>query len=339
MVKGSTEMLCKSVFHFRVGTALIITLIFGTLGAHAAAPMAKSQAPGYYRMMLGQFEVTALSDGSVNLDPKLLSNASQPEIEALLDRMFVDRSKMPASVNAYLINIGPKLVLVDAGGGKALGPALGNLLSNLKAAGYEPAQVDAVLLTHFHPDHVAGLVDAAGKPAFSNATVYLSKAESDYWLSTVDVEKAPPAFREHLEKAVKLVRGVAAPYIAAGKWKTVADGKQPVAGIKAILTAGHTPGHTAYEITSNGQSLLIIGDIVHSMVVQFARPDVAVSFDVDSKQAVAARQALFKRAAEGKTLLAGMHLPFPGIGHIRADGKETYAWVPIEYSAVRKEQK
>jgi glyoxylase-like metal-dependent hydrolase (beta-lactamase superfamily II) len=338
MVEGVIPM--RFPFSFRDGCILVVIATVSAFGLplnlHAAAPMVKSQAPGYYRMMLGQFEITALCDGFVELDEKLLRNASDSEIDGLLARMFVGKPKMRTSVNAYLINTGAKLVVVDAGSGNALGAALGNLLPNLKAAGYHPAQVDAVLLTHLHPDHIAGLTDAAGKPVFPNAVVYLSKAENDYWLSTIDVEKAPPAFRQHLEMAVKLVRGVAAPYHASGKWKTFADGNQPVAGIKGLVIPGHTPGHTAYEITSDNQSLLVIGDVVHSMAVQFARPDVAVSFDVDPQQAVTARQALFKHAAQDNLLVAGMHIPFPGIGHIRADGKEAYAWVPVEYSPVPK---
>ena len=300
--------------------------------------MSKTQAPGFFRMMLGQVEVTALCDGLVELDAKLFRNATEAEIRDLLAQRFIAGPKIPTPVNAYVVNTGSKLVLLDTGGGSALGPAFGHLAGNMKAAGYEPAQVDDVLLTHLHGDHVGGLLDAAGKPAFPNATIHVSKAESDYWLLTVDPEKVPAEYRPHIEGAAKLARRVAAPYIALGRWKTFQDGEFPVAGvsIKAEVLAGHTPGHTVYEISSGGQTLLVVGDLIHSAAVQFPRPEVAVSFDSDPKQAVAVRQGLFRRAAENKSFVAGMHLPFPGIGRLRADGKGGYVWVPVEYSMLKK---
>jgi glyoxylase-like metal-dependent hydrolase (beta-lactamase superfamily II) len=267
----------------------------------------------------------------------LLKNISETEIKSLLARQFIDDPhKLPAPVNAYLINTGEKLILVDAGGGNLYGPTMGDLAKNLKAAGYRPEQIDAVLLTHLHPDHVAGVVDAAGKAAFPSATVYVSKPESDYWLSTADPEKVPAEYRQHLVSAVKLVKKCAAPYLAADRWKTFSGVELPLAGVRSVPIPGHTPGHTAYEITSGDQSLLIIGDMVHCGAVQFPRPEAAVSFDSNPKQAVATREALFRRVAASKTLVADMHVAFPGIGRLRPDGDKGYTWTPIEYSPVKK---
>ncbi len=319
-----------------VGT---LSILGSAVALRAEAPMVKTQPPGYYRMMLGRFELTALLDGCVELDASLLKNASETEIQTLLARQFIENPhKIPTSVNAYLVNTGAKLILIDTGGGNSCGPTMGNLPKNLKAAGYQPEQVDAVLLTHLHPDHLGGLLDPAGKPAFPNAVVYVSKPESDYWLSTADPEKAPPEYRQHLASAVKLVKKIAAPYLAAGRWKTFpfSDDALPLAGIQAVPIIGHTPGHTAYEVTSGGQSLLIIGDMVHCGAVQFPRPEVAVSFDSNPKLAVAMRKAVFRRVAADKTLVAGMHIAFPGLGRLRPDGQSGYAWVPVEYSPVRK---
>jgi len=293
--------------------------------------MVKTQAPGYYRMMLGQYEVTALCDGFIDLDVKMLTNASEKEIQTLLSRMFVGSPKMPVAVNAYLINTGSKLILVDAGAAKVFVPTLGSVIQNLKAAGYDPAQIDAVMISHMHGDHVGGLLDGSGKPAFSNAVVYVSKGENDFWLSPAVAEKAPAEYKKYF----KMARDLAAPYIALGKWKTFGDGEMPVPDVKAVLIPGHTPGHTAYEVSDGKESLLITGDMVHSLAVQFPRPDVAFEYDTDKKQAVSVRQALFKSAAERKVLVAGMHLPFPGIGRIRSDGNNAYTWVPVEYSPIR----
>ena len=188
-----------------------------------------------------------------------------------------------------------------------------------------------MLITHLHDDHIGGLIDAKGKPAFPKAVVYVAKAENDYWLSDKEPE-VPAVYKELLKRARKLVRDVSKPYLASDRWKTFENGDLPILGIKAVPIPGHTPGHTAYEVQSGGQTLLIIGDMVHYAAVQFARPDAAVSFDIDAKQAVATREATFHRVADGKTFVADMHVAFPGIGRVRSEGKNAYSWVPIEYS-------
>jgi glyoxylase-like metal-dependent hydrolase (beta-lactamase superfamily II) len=322
-------------FFPRCFAAVVLGLVFvfgHAADVTAAAPMQKTQAPGFYRMMIGTFEVTALFDGLVELDAGLLLNVSEKETHELLSRALIDNPhKIPTSANAYLINTGAKLVLVDTGGGKAFGAALGRLGENLAAAGYKPEQVDAVLITHLHGDHVGGLLNAEGKPAFPNAVVYLAKAEHDFWLTGAE-PKVPDVYKEHLKQARQMARKIAEPYLALNRWKTFDNGSLPISGIKPIPIPGHTPGHTAYEIESEGQKLVIIGDTVHVAAVQFARPDAAVSFDFDPKQAVATHKAIFRRVADGKTLVADMHIAFPGIGRLRSDGKDGYVWVPIEYS-------
>jgi len=307
-----------------------ILVCFSTL-AQAEAPLAKTQVPGYYRTMLGQFEVTTLLDGVIGLDTKLMKNVNDEDIRRLLGRMFVGGPKMQTAVNAYLINTGSKLVLVDTGAGKLYGPDLGFILKNMAAAGYRPEQIDAVIITHMHGDHIAGLVDANGLPTFPNATIHVSQTENDFWLSPKNEAAAP----DRLKRVFVAAHNVSAPYLAQSKWKTFAIGAQLVPGITATAAHGHTPGHTAFSVESQGQKLLIWGDLVHVHAIQFVQPDVAIEFDVDPKQAVVTRRAIFKVAAESKELVAGMHLPFPGIGHVRADGNGTYSWVPVEFSPLK----
>jgi glyoxylase-like metal-dependent hydrolase (beta-lactamase superfamily II) len=225
-----------------------------------------------------------------------------------------------------VINTGSRLVLVDAGRAMAFGPTPGNALKNLNASGYDPSQVDIILITHLHGDHIGGFLDETGKPVFTNATIYVSKVECDFFLSAAVAEKAPVAMQRYF----KMARDIAAPYMALGKWIIYEDGNLPVLGIKAIAIPGHTPGHTAYEISSESQTLLIWGDLVHTMAVQFPNPDVSIDFDKDQQQAIATRNALFKKVV-GKSLVAGMHLPFPGIGKVQAFGDNRYIWVPVEF--------
>ncbi|MCA0186548.1 MAG: DsbA family protein [Proteobacteria bacterium] len=135
----------------------------------------------------------------------------------------------------------------------------------------------------------------------------------------------------------RMAQDAAAPYRAAGKWKVFAADAEIVPGIRSVAAPGHTPGHSAYLLESKAQQLLIWGDIVHSHAVQFQRPEVAIEFDVDKKLAVATRRALFARTAKAKLLVAGMHLPFPGLGHVRSEGKG-YAWVPVEFSPIRSDR-
>jgi glyoxylase-like metal-dependent hydrolase (beta-lactamase superfamily II) len=311
---------------------LLVTLVCFAAGlSHAGAPQQKTQVPGYYRFMVGSFEVTALYDGYIDLDSALLKNTSPKEVQNLLARMFLKGPKVQTAVNAYLINTGEKLVLVDAGAAKGFGPTLGYIGDNLKAAGYDASKIDIVLITHLHGDHVNGLLAPDGKMAFPNADIWSAQPDNDFWLSLDVAAKAPEGFQPFF----KMARDAAAPYQQAGKWKTFSSDQDIVSGIASVAARGHTPGHSAYQLRSGAQQLLIWGDLVHNHAVQFARPHVAIEFDIDKKQAVLARKALFARAAKEKLLVGGMHLPFPGVGHVRAEGKG-YAWVPVEFGPIRE---
>lgn len=297
--------------------------------AHAAAPQVKTQAPGYYRMMLGDFEVTALLDGVLPLEPKkLLTNTTKTEVEKLLARSF-QGDTVPTSVNAYLINTGSQLVLVDTGAAALFGPGLDQLHNNLKAAGYQPEQVDAVVITHMHGDHVGGLIQG-GKIAFPNATVYAGKEDADFWLSAENLEKAPKEMKGFFQGAQLSLN----PYVSAGKFKGLSGDAEIAPGVKAVAAHGHTPGHTIYVVESKGQKLVLWGDLMHVAAVQFPKPAVTIQFDTDSKAAAVQRKKAFADAAKGGYWVGSAHLPFPGIGHLRADGKG-YQFVPVNYAPVK----
>lgn len=306
-------------------------LLLGAATAGAGAPQQKTQVPGYYRLMLGQFEVTALYDGAIDLDEKMLKNVAKRDVQRLLARQFLQGPAVQTAVNAYLVNTGSHLILVDAGAAKLFGPGLGHVADNLRAAGYVPEQVDAVLLTHLHGDHVNGLITAEGQRVFVNAEVWSARADNDFWLSEAVAAKAPA----EAQAFFKMARDAAAPYIAAGRWRTFDSDRELLPGVASVDTRGHTPGHASFLFASAGQRLLILGDLVHNHAVQFARPDAAFEFDVDPKQAVATRRQVFHRAAKERLMVAGMHLPFPGIGHVRKEAKGGYAWVPGEFAPLK----
>ncbi|XYJ09263.1 MBL fold metallo-hydrolase [Telluria sp. B2] len=294
----------------------------------AAAPMAGTPAPGYYRVMLGEFEITPLSDGTVDLPVDKLLNDKADKTNAALAKSFL-KSPLETSDNAFLVNTGKKLILIDTGAGVLFGPTLGKLLANMKAAGYTPEQVDEVYLTHMHSDHLGGLLVQA-KPAFPNALVRAAKREADHWLSQANMDKAP----EDAKGSFKNAMAALDPYVKAGRFKTFEGDVEVSPGIRALGGHGHTPGHTTFVIESGGRKMMVIGDLIHVAAVQFENPSVTIGFDGDQKAAAAARRKLFDLAARDGALIGGAHLQFPGLGHLRTEGKG-YRFVPVNYTQMR----
>jgi glyoxylase-like metal-dependent hydrolase (beta-lactamase superfamily II) len=314
----------------RTGMMAIATVaaMFVADAASAAAPEVKTNGPGFYRVLVGDIEVTALSDGTTNLPPeKLLTDTKPDALKKALDKSYL-KSPIETSFNGFLVNTGTKLVLVDTGAGKFFGPTLGNLAANLKAAGYQPEQVDEVYITHFHSDHIGGLLDG-DKAAFPNAVVRADKHEADYWLSQANMDKAPKDRKDLFEHAQAALK----PYIDAGKFKAIDGDGELVPGVSSHASFGHTPGHTSYVVESKGQKLVVWGDLIHVAAVQFEHPEAKIFFDSDSKAGVEQRKKAYGDAAKGGYLVAGAHISFPGLGRVRAEGKG-YVWVPVNYSVV-----
>ena len=315
-----------SVRLLRAAAVSVLTIAFSV--AHAAAPMAKISAPGFYRMMLGDFEVTALLDGTVELPVNQLLNSTPAKVDAALKRSYL-KSPLETSVNGFLINTGSRLVLVDTGAAKLFGPTLGNLVASLKASGYQPEQVDEVYITHMHADHVGGLM-AGNKMAFPNAVVRADRHDADFWLSQANLDKAPEDQKGFFQGAMASVN----PYVQAGKFTPFDGDTELVPGIKAHASRGHTAGHSTYIVESKGEKLVLWGDLMHVAAVQFREPSVTIKFDSDSKAAAEQRKKAYADAAKHGYLVGAAHLPFPGIGRLRAEGKG-YTYIPVNYSTLR----
>ena len=301
---------------------------FAPMAAHAAAPMVKASAPAFYRIMVGDFEITALSDGTVDLPVDQLLKENAKRVNTSLAKSFL-KSPVETSVNAYLINTGAKLILVDTGAGALFGPTLGKLVTNLKAAGYTPEQVDEIYLTHMHPDHVGGLA-AGGALVFPNALIRADKRDSDFWLSQANLDKAPDSSKGFFQGAMASVN----PYVTASKYLPFEANTELSPGVRSYSSYGHTAGHTSYVIESKGQKLLLVGDLIHVTAVQFDDPAVTIAFDSDAKAAALTRDKVFSQAAKNGDLIGASHIQFPGLGHLRAVGKK-YQWVPVNFTQAR----
>jgi glyoxylase-like metal-dependent hydrolase (beta-lactamase superfamily II) len=201
------------------------------------------------------------------------------------------------------------------------------LAGSLRSAGYTPEDVDLVLVTHLHSDHVGGLTSQDGQRVFPNAEVYVAKAESDFWLSPEIAAKAPKDVQPFFQSA----QAIAAPYIKAGKWHTFSGSEQIVDGMQLVPLPGHTPGHTGYEFSSKGQKILFCGDIIHAQRVQLRHPEVTAVFDIDQNAAAATRLQLLPKLAREDVLIAGPHMPFPALGRLRKEGSG-YSWVPVVFT-------
>ena len=282
------------------------------------------QIPGVYHRKIGDIIVTAISDGYLDGNLDVMRNVDLDKARTILAEAF--RPARRTSVNTFLIHSKGRLALIDTGSGNYLMPTAGFVQRNLAAAGIDPKSIDTVLLTHMHPDHSAGLTDMSnGELLFPNAELVMHEKELPHWFDDGAMTKAD-------ERAKKLFFQAGREQVAPYKSRTRLFREGEVfPGVTAIPSHGHTPGHTAYLIASGDHQLMIWGDTVHVPEVQTAHPEAGMGFDTDLAQAASSRKRMFDRVSADRTLVAGMHLHFPGFARLarRGEGYALYpeAWV------------
>ena len=302
-------------------------------GARAAAPVAGKQNAGWYRYKVGDFEVTVVTDG-MNTNPlsdAYVSNAPKADVNAALEADFLAKDKVTHAYTPVVINTGSKLVAIDTGLGLGMFEqskgAVGQYHSNLQAAGIDRNAVDVVIISHFHADHINGLVGPENKPAFPNAEIMVPEVESAFWADESNAVKLPEPIRPQMGN-VKRVMG-----IVGGKVTKYQTGKEVVPGITAIATPGHTPGHTSHVVASGNSKVLVQADVTAGAATLFVRnPDWQPLFDADKLQAVETRKKLYDMAASEKMMVQGFHFPFPCVAYVEKSGSG-YRLVAVPWSS------
>src|ERR1700688_1064387 len=311
--------------------AVLLAVLASSVGvpnaAPATAPRHHDQVPGFYRLKVGDLEVTALFDGPGVFHQDWLKG-TKAAMDGVAQALQEDPHMLEVSELGFLVNTGKQLILVDVGSGTWFGGgAYGHLVRSLRSAGYTPEEVDVVLVTHLHSDHVGGLTTQDGNRVFPNAEIYVAKGDSDFWRSPEIAAKAPKDAQQFFQSA----QGIAAPYIKAGKWHTFSDSDQIVDGMQIVPLRGHTPGHTGYEFSPQGKKILFWGDIMHVQRIQLPDPKVTVVFDVDPTAAAVTRDQLLRKLASEDVLIVGQHLLFPGLGRLHKEGGG-YRWAPVAFT-------
>jgi glyoxylase-like metal-dependent hydrolase (beta-lactamase superfamily II) len=307
------------------GLATAGAALLPVLPAAAKEAPAGTQVPGIYRMKVGSYEVTILNDGTAALPTKYYSGDPAGAAKLLENAFAPSKEMAPTSFNAWLINTGDKLVLVDTGYSNGIGPVAGHLPKALATAGVNPADIDAVVVTHVHPDHCNGLLTTDKQIAYPNATVNINGDEFAWWMEgDVKIPEGKPFFKDLFEGG----RAVFKPYIDGKRVQTFKDGAEIAPGVTAVTAPGHTVGHTMMRVTSGNDQLLIWTDIVHSTALQFPEPERSIAYDLDPPQAIATRKKVMDMVSTDRVTIAGMHIGFPGVGHVVKAGTG-YAFLPV----------
>jgi glyoxylase-like metal-dependent hydrolase (beta-lactamase superfamily II) len=306
--------------------AAIGSLASGVEPAAASALPANKAGPGIYRYRIGEYELTALYDGIWYrpITKEFIRNAPFNEVEHALDAAFMPHDKLATPFTTLIVNTGKKLVLIDTGTGGQISPTAGMVVDNLAAAGIAPKDVDQIVISHFHPDHINGIKDKDNNLIFANAELMVPGPEWAFWMDDANMNAAPAGMKEIFLNQRRIFSDIAK------KVTQFEPGKEVAPGIVTLPAPGHTPGHTVFAIHSGNESLMVLSDTAQHPAVFARHPTWQAAFDFDGNETIATRKRLFDRAAADRMLVTGYHFPFPACGHLikTASG---YEHVPVEW--------
>jgi glyoxylase-like metal-dependent hydrolase (beta-lactamase superfamily II) len=286
--------------------------------ARAAAPLAGKQAPGWYRYKVGDIEVTVVTDGvnRFKLPDDLVTNAKKDEVNAALLAAHMEADVFVGPYNPIVVNTGQKLVVIDTGTGEASYTSSkgmsGQFLTNLAAAGIDPKAIDAVIISHFHGDHVNGLLRADNSLTFPNAEILVPAAEQRFWMDDGEMARAPKGRMEGLFKNNRRVFSGE----VFKRWRAYEEGKEVVSGITAVGTHGHSAGHNSHIIASGSGKVYVQADVTHVPFLFARHPGWHAFYDQDGAMAEQTRRKVYDMLAAEKMLVQGFHYPFPSLAHV-----------------------
>jgi glyoxylase-like metal-dependent hydrolase (beta-lactamase superfamily II) len=290
------------------------TLLGGS--ALARAPKLNTQTPYWHRFELGAAEVTVVSDGPLPLgDPSgTFTGVPKEEVKKMLSDNFLNPDNVVLEQNSPVVNTGDKLILFDTGMGtsQAFGPTTGRQQKSLAEAGIKASDIDAVVLSHAHIDHIGGIVGADDKPLFPNAQYYIAQSDFDYWTDEGKLGSPLKDFVVHARKNLLPVRD---------RLVFFKDGQEFLPGVQAMAAPGHTVGHHIFMVTSNGKSFAFLGDLTHHAVLLLERPLMEFSYDTDPKQSAQSRVKMLTMLAANKIPVMSYHFAWPGYGHVAKAGE------------------
>jgi glyoxylase-like metal-dependent hydrolase (beta-lactamase superfamily II) len=319
------ELTRRSILSGAAAAALMPVAAFTP--ARAVAPSAGKQAPSFYRYKLGTNEITVIHDGARTfpMPDIFVKNVSKDEALAAAESAYMPKGMVTVPFNPTVINTGSKLVLIDSGYGPNVAPTVGLLPVNMAAAGIDPKQIDIVILSHLHPDHINGIRAADGSAAFPQAEIKVPALDWAFWADEGNMSRAQGFMADYFKNFHRVfdpIKDKATKY----EW-----GQEVAPGVTALDTRGHTPGHTSFAVASGSSKVLIQSDVTNIPELFLRHPDWQVMFDIDPQQAAATRHKFYDMAAAEKATIIGFHFPFPSIGHVEKDGNN-YRLVPVAWN-------